>query len=115
VSGDHRVLACGGDDERIHVFDLLSNKSMGELSQHTGAVTALRFFGSSYLISGSEDSSLCIWRASDWECVHILGGHKESISDLAVHPSGKLCLSVSKDVTLKLWNLVQGTPFMINL
>ena len=38
----------------------------------------------------------------------MLGGHKASVNDVAVHPSGKLALSVSKDSTLRLWNLVQG-------
>ena len=39
----------------------------------------------------------------------MLSGHKEAITSVAIHPSGKLALSVSKDNTLKLWNLVQGT------
>ena len=27
---------------------------------------------------------------------------------MSIHPSGKMALSVSKDGTMKLWNLVQG-------
>jgi WD40 repeat protein len=49
-----RYLACGGMDERIRVFNIAENKSMGELSMHSGAVTCLQFFEDSYLISGSE-------------------------------------------------------------
>ena len=30
------------------------------------------------------------------------------MNDFALHPSGKLCVSVSKDNTLKIWNLVHG-------
>lgn len=41
-------------------------------------------------------------------CVHVLGGHKDAVNDIAVHPSGKLALTVSKDNTMKLWNLVHG-------
>ena len=51
---------------------------------------------------------LRIWRCHDWECVHVLSGHKEPITCVSIHPSGKLALSVSKDNTMKLWNLVQG-------
>lgn len=108
ISSDSKYLVCGGADERIHIFDMESKKSLGELSQHTGAITSIKFFNTTHLISSSEDMTLCIWRISDWECVHILGGHKASVTDLAIHPSGKLALSVSKDHTLKLWNLVQG-------
>lgn len=47
-------LVVGGMDERIRIYDMHSNKALGELSQHTGAVTSLKFFGDSYLISASE-------------------------------------------------------------
>lgn len=41
-------------------------------------------------------------------CVHVLGGHKKAVTGIAVHPSGKLALSVSNDNTMKLWDLTQG-------
>lgn len=131
VSSGGQYLSCGGSDERIHIFNVAENKSMGELGLHEGAITALDFFDDSYMISGSEvsaqstnvlsrdqlsqsltqhlqDTTLRIWRCHDWECVHVLSGHKDAITSVAIHPSGKLALSVSKDNTLKLWNLVQG-------
>ena len=36
VSRSGKFLVCGGMDERIRIFDLKSNKALGELSQHTG-------------------------------------------------------------------------------
>ena len=56
----------------------------------------------------SEDNTICIWRSKDWECVHILGGHKAYVNDISIHPTGKMAFSVSKDNVLKLWNLVEG-------
>ncbi len=108
VSDSGKYMLCGGMDERIRIFDVSKNVAIGELSGHTGCVTSLQFVGDKFVVSGSEDSNLCIWRVQDWMCVHILGGHKDTINDLAVHPTGKLALSVSKDNTMKLWNLVQG-------
>lgn len=32
---------------------------------------------------------------------------------MSIHPSGKMALSVSKDGTMKLWNLVQGFVSLI--
>ena len=108
VSKSGKYLVCGGMNERIQIFDLSINKSLGELSQHTGAITSLEFYGDSFLLSSGEDNAVCIWRVNDWTCVHILGGHKNIVHDLSIHNSGKLALSVSKDNTLKLWNLVEG-------
>lgn len=41
-----------------------------------GDVTCLSTFSKTHVLSGSADHTICIWRASDWNCVHILGGHK---------------------------------------
>ncbi len=108
VSASGKFMITGGMDERIRIFNVAENKNLGELTGHTGCVTCLSFVGDQFVVSGSEDTTLGIWRVQDWMCVHMLGGHKAAVSDLAVHPSGKLALSVSKDNTLKVWNLVQG-------
>ena len=54
VSSGGKYLCCGGTDERIRIFNVAENRSMGELGLHEGAITTLEFFGDSYLISGSE-------------------------------------------------------------
>jgi protein MAK11 len=108
ISQSRKFVVCGGSDERVRIFDTEQNKAIGELSNHTGTVTCLEFVGDTHLLSGSEDMALCIWRVHDWTCLHILGGHKAAINDVAVHPSGKIALSVAKDNTLRIWNLIEG-------
>ena len=55
-SGGGKYLVCGGQDERIKVYNLLDMKIMGDIGSfaHSGAITCLEFFGDSYLITGSE-------------------------------------------------------------
>lgn len=61
----------------IHrVYNVNKRVEVGSLMEQTGAITALEFFGTSHMLSGSADNSICIWRTSDWNCLHILGGHK---------------------------------------
>jgi protein MAK11 len=108
VSQSGKYLACAGMDERIRIFNVVEGRSVGEMSNHSGVINCLHFVGDTYLFSGSEDSTVSIWRVYDCVCLHILGGHKGSVLDIAVHPSGKLALTTSKDSTIKMWNLVQG-------
>eukprot|EP01039_Chlorochromonas_danica_P005961 gene5961-6564_t len=108
ISKSGHYLATAGMNERISLFDMNENKALGEVSGHTGKITTLSFYEDSILMSASEDGTMFIWRVYDWEHLHILGGHKDIIHDFAIHPSGKLALSVSKDHTMKLWNLIQG-------
>ena len=108
ISPNGRYLVCGSSNEKIHIYDMKTMKSIGDLTKHTGAITCLEFVDNMFLISGSEDNTICIWRVHDWQCLHILGGHKEAVNDISIHPSGKVALSVGKDTTLRMWNLITG-------
>lgn len=73
-----------------------------------GSITHLEFPSRSHLLSASEDGTLCLFHARDWSVVRALKGHKGRVNSVAVHPSGKLALSVGKDRTLRMWDLMRG-------
>ncbi|KAL1920957.1 uncharacterized protein VTP21DRAFT_11592 [Calcarisporiella thermophila] len=103
-----QYLASGSSDEQIRLYNLRLRKELGTLMEHQGSITTLEFHSKTHLISGSEDGLICIWRSKDWECLKKLKGHKGRINSLAIHPSGKIALSVSSDRTVILWNLMTG-------
>lgn len=43
-----------------------------------------------------------------WTVLRTLKGHSGPINSFAIHPSGKLALSVGKDKTLRMWDLMRG-------
>ena len=102
------LLLSGGDDELVRVYSLKSFRQIGELSRHTGTVTALAFCGSKHAASAAADGAIVLWRLADWACVHVLGGHDAVIPSLSAHSSGRLLLSVGADRTLRLWDLTEG-------
>jgi len=104
------LLATGATDNTLGCYNLRKRRSYGKLLQQDGggAVSCLRFFGESHLISAGEDGELCIWRTSDWECLLRMKGHKGAVHDVAIHPSGRLAISVAADRKLMLWNLTTG-------
>ena len=73
-----------------------------------GSITHLTFPSRSHLISASEDGTLCVFRARDWAVLRSLKGHKGRVNSVSVHPSGKVALSVGKDRTLYMWDLMRG-------
>ncbi|XP_077489793.1 p21-activated protein kinase-interacting protein 1-like [Amblyomma americanum] len=103
-----KFAASGSTDETIRLFNMRNRSEMGSLMQHEGTVTSLEFYKSSHLFSASDDKTICVWSTGSWQCLKTLRGHKAEVVSLAVHPSGKLLLSVSKDKTLRTWNLVKG-------
>ncbi|KAI9510046.1 WD40 repeat-like protein [Russula earlei] len=101
-------LATGSQDEIIKIWNLRRRKEVGGLMQHEGSITHLTFPSRSHLISASEDGTLCVFRARDWVLLRSLKGHKGRVNSVSVHPSGKVVLSVGKDRTLYMWDLMRG-------
>jgi len=106
IGGHH--MASGGTDEVIKLYDLKKRKEVGTLLHHSGTITCLTFFQKSHMISSGEDGEICLWRTKDWEKLTSFKGHKNGVTCVAIHPSGKLALSISTDKTLRCWNLVEG-------
>ncbi|KAF8722670.1 hypothetical protein AX14_009685 [Amanita brunnescens Koide BX004] len=101
-------LATGSADEIIKVWDLRRRKEVGGLMHHQGSITHLLFPSRSHLLSASEDGTLCLFHARDWTVLRAMKGHKARINAVAVHPSGKVALSVGQDRTLRMWDLMRG-------
>ncbi|KII86061.1 hypothetical protein PLICRDRAFT_44519 [Plicaturopsis crispa FD-325 SS-3] len=131
-------LATGSADEIVKVWDLRRRKEIGGLMHHegpfplpllsspspssytythqltqfprgvVGSITHLTFPTRSHLLSASEDGTLALFRARDWAVLRSLRGHTGRVNALAVHPSGKVALSVGRDRTLRMWDLMRG-------
>ncbi|KAM7296998.1 p21-activated protein kinase-interacting protein 1-like [Ixodes scapularis] len=108
IAASGRFVASGSTDETVRLFNMRTRCEMGALMQHDGTIADVQFYKSSHLFSASEDKTICIWNTGSWQCLKTLRGHKADVTSLAVHPTGKLLLSVSKDRTLRTWNLVKG-------
>lgn len=87
---------------RLFLNETLDSKTM------LGSVTYLRFPTRSHLLSASEDGTICIFHTRDWTVEATLRGHKGRVNSLALHPSNKVCLSVGKDRTLRMWDIMRG-------
>lgn len=112
-----RYLVTGSNDEHIRIYDLKKRKELGNLLSHQGTVTTLKFSkeitdtedetnSGRWLLLGSEDGKIIIWRTKDWQMFGTLKGHQGRVNDLAIHPSGRVAISVSTDKTIRLWNLM---------
>ena len=62
VSQDGKILACGGGDKAVDLWEVASHKLIGRLLGHTSDIEALAFTPNNrFVISASEDRSVRIW------------------------------------------------------
>lgn len=106
-------LATGGTDHSVRLFDLAKGLELGELQEHDDTVCCLEFWGSTSILTGGVDGQVCVWRCSDWELLLKFRAHKAALSDIAVHPSGRMVASAGKDSSVRLWDLTRGTSAAI--
>ncbi|PJF19904.1 hypothetical protein PSACC_00284 [Paramicrosporidium saccamoebae] len=112
--GSYERILYGIDVELSKEGKVSSTKESFAIPAHTGYLKTVsscpRFLVSGATdetISGSEDGRIGLFRTKDWECLHVLR-HKKPVTAIAVHPSGKVALSVGKEKSIKLWNLMTG-------
>ncbi|KAB1207480.1 p21-activated protein kinase-interacting protein 1-like [Morella rubra] len=114
VAACGNVAASGGADDTIHLYDLPSASYLGSLHDHSASITSLSFFSPPNLsvprnlISAASDGSVSIFDADPFVLLKSFRPHKKAVNDLAVHPSGKLALTVGRDECLAMLNLVRG-------
>lgn len=109
------VGASGGADDAIKIYDLPSSSEIGSLLDPTGAVSAISFFCTPLapsiprnLLAGSDDGAVRVYDADPFVLLKTVPVHRRGVSDLAVHPSGRLALTVGRDSTLAMVNLARG-------
>ena len=116
AAGDKYLVSAGGD-ENVKIFNLRNRTEHGALTHSDGVINCMLFYDKRHLITASEDGKICILKTnSGWNVEITLSKHKAGVTDLALHPSGKLMLSIGKDAKLITWNLIKGrSAYVTNL
>ncbi|MGW2569086.1 WD40 repeat domain-containing protein [Streptomyces sp. NPDC001537] len=101
-----QLLATGGEDPLVRVWDSVSGHLWGTLTGHTGPVTAVAFSpDGDTLATGSDDMTVRLWDTStlDLSPVDTLTGHTGKVTSVAFSPDGRTVASGSRDGTVRLW------------
>jgi WD40 repeat protein len=73
---------------------------------HNDAVTAVAWAPDNrYILTGSEDNTVKLWKPSNGECMHTLSGHTNRVTRIKVTWDGQHALSSSVDRTVRVWDL----------
>ncbi|KAG5504125.1 hypothetical protein GH5_04988 [Leishmania sp. Ghana 2012 LV757] len=116
-SADSQVLATGGGDNEIRIWDMNTLTPVQELKAHTSWVQVLSWSPDGrYLVSGSKDGVLATWTHNgdygSFKCkkqkAHTHYVSHVSWEPLHRNPQCDRFVSASKDASLKVWNVATG-------
>lgn len=116
-SPDSQVLATGGGDKEVRIWDMQTLTPVQELKAHTSWVQVLSWSpDGKHLVSGSKDGVLAVWTHDgdygNFKCKkHKAHTHYVShVSWEPMHrnPQCSRFVSASKDASLKVWNVSTG-------
>src|SRR5262249_2783956 len=104
LSPDGRLLATGGQDRAIRLWDMATGKQIRLLSGHTADVLALAFApDGQVLASGGEDRSVKVWSVAEGREVAALVGQAQAVAGLAFAPDGRTLAVSAGEVGLWDW------------
>lgn len=103
------VLASGGEDGSIRLWNVESKRPLRELSGHTAGIHCLAFSpDGTQLASGGDDGTIRLWDVATGGETQQFEGQRQAVADVAFAPDGQSIYSIDVDGGLKKWNLASG-------
>ena len=105
-SPDGAMLASGGKDNTVRLWNNASDSEPIVLQKHTGWTNVLAFSpDGKILASGSTDKTVQLWDTTTGAPIATLTGHLNGINALGFSPDGTTLASGSTDGTIRFWNI----------
>jgi WD40 repeat protein len=108
-SRDGKLLASGGADKTIKIWDVAKGKEIKTLTGHSDELRGVSFSPDGKLLaSASNDQTIKLWDVATGKEIKTLTGHTGPVIRVIFGPDGKWLVSGSDDKTIKLWDVATG-------
>ncbi len=105
ISPDHRMIALGGPDRIVKVYDTANGELLYDLKTHTDWIYAVKFSPDGELLASADRAgNLLFWQAANGRFVEALKGHTGPIYDLAYTHDSNVLASASHDGKIFYWD-----------
>lgn len=101
------ILASGGDDKTVKLWDIQSDECCNTLSGHLSWIWCIVFSRDGQIASSSNDCTIRLWSVESKSC-KILRGHTNLVFSVVFSSDAAILASGSSDQTTRLWDVQSG-------
>jgi WD40 repeat protein len=113
VSPDGQLLAAGGKDGNLKVWDIVSGQQRADLVGHADSVSTCAWLTNKVLVSAGTEGYVHVWEPDVPRCVRQHKPHQQHISQILLNANRDWYATASWDRTVKLWNAQHRQRFSI--
>ena len=104
-SANSKILASGGADAAIILWDIKTGNQLATLTGHTKRISALAFSADSKTLASGSGNEIRLWDADTSNLIGILDTGL-NVQALAFSPDGKILACGTEDGRIQVWALV---------
>jgi WD40 repeat protein len=105
-----RLLATVGDDGRLNLLNLKTDRYERHLYVESAPIWAVAFDSSGdHVATANDDDTVRVWHYATGQLVHTLAEHRGRVRSIAYSPDGALIATGCDDSNVRLWDAGSGT------
>lgn len=105
ISPDHRMLAVGGPNRKVRVYDTASGDLLLELESHTDWIYAIKFSPDGELLSSADRAGgVFFWQAANGRAVETVKGHNKAVNDMDYSANSALMATAGEEGEIIIWD-----------
>ncbi|KAK9375931.1 WD40-repeat-containing domain protein [Lipomyces chichibuensis] len=108
ISKDSKYALVNISAKEVHLWDIdkiqLARKCVGQQQSEFIIRSCFGGMADNFIVSGSEDASIYVWKKDDASLIEVLSGHTKGVNSVAWNPKNKyMFASASDDNTIRIW------------